>query len=34
MDDAVGDAATAAPFGAWPSPFAIELLTKGSVQFA
>ncbi len=25
---------SAVPFGAWPSPFAIELLTKGTVSFA
>jgi dipeptidyl aminopeptidase/acylaminoacyl peptidase len=33
VTDASGDR-PAIPFGAWPSPFGIELLTKGAVQFA
>jgi len=31
---AVAGAPVPTPFGAWPSPFAIELLTQGAVQFA
>ena len=31
---AAGEARRVAPFGSWASPFAIELLTKGSVVFA
>src|SRR5262245_49085352 len=34
MPPSTGDDAIATPFGAWPSPFAIELLTQGAVQFA
>jgi dipeptidyl aminopeptidase/acylaminoacyl peptidase len=30
---AAGDGAAERPFGAWPSPFAIELLTKGAIVF-
>jgi len=28
-----GDGRRAAPYGSWASPFAIELLTKGTVVF-
>ena len=28
-----GDGRIATPFGAWPSPFEIELLTKGAIVF-